>query len=60
MNLIPDGPLTRDDAIALMTSVDSPFAIATESIGGVEYDVFARAPNDLRDFFTFSLFISKI
>ncbi len=54
MDPLPNGPLTRDDAIALLKSGDSPFATSTKSIRGVEYEVFTHAPNDLRDFFTFS------
>ena len=54
MHPISDGPLTRDDAIALLRSSDSPFEMTTEIIRGVEFDVFANAPNDMRDFFTFS------
>ena len=54
MNPLPNGPLTRDDAIALLKSGASPLATSTESIRGVEYDVFTHAQNDLRDFFTFS------
>ncbi|MCH8333321.1 acyl--CoA ligase, partial [Candidatus Sumerlaeota bacterium] len=54
MNPLPSGPLTRDEAIALLKSGDSPLATSTKSIRGVQYDVFTHAPNDLRDFFTFS------
>ena len=54
MNPLPSGPLTRDEAIALLKSGDSPLATSTKSIRGVTYDVFTHAPNDLRDFFTFS------
>lgn len=54
MNPLPSGPLTRDEAIALLRSGDSPLATSAKSIRGVQYDVFTHAPNDLRDFFTFS------
>ena len=54
MDPLPNGPMTRDDAIALLKSGDSPFATSTKSIRGVEYEVFTHAPTDLRDYFTFS------
>lgn len=54
MSTHPSGPLTRDEAIALLKSNGSPLAISRESIRGVEFDVFTHAPNDLRDIFTFS------
>ena len=54
MDTLPNGPLTRDEAIELMKSSDSPFATTTESIHGVDFEVFTYAQNDLREFFTFS------
>ena len=54
MTSLPGGALTRDDAIALLVSEVSPFALSTETIRGVEFDVFAYAQNDLREFFAFS------
>lgn len=54
MSAIPNGPLTRDDAIALMRQDDSPFALHPTTIRGTEYEVFTHAPNDMRDFFNFS------
>ena len=47
-------PLTRDEALALMTYAESPLAVSKAVIRDVEYDVFTHAPNDLRDFFTYS------
>lgn len=54
MSPLPKVPLTRDDAIAFMTSAESPFATSTATIGGVEFDVFTHAPADMRDYFNFS------
>jgi long-chain acyl-CoA synthetase len=54
MNPVPDGPLTRDDALALMTCSESPLAVSKAVVRGVEYDVFTHAPNDMRDFFSYS------
>jgi len=51
---IPDGPLTRDEAIALMRGDHSPFALETATIRGVEYEVFKHAPADMRHFFAYS------
>jgi len=50
----PDGPLTRDDALELMRGDTSPLAVSSETIRGVEYEVFTHVYNDLRDIFTFS------
>ena len=55
MTPLPDGPLTRDEAIALLMSGGSPYATSTTSIRGVEFEVFTHAPADLRNFFTFSI-----
>ncbi|MDP7640604.1 MAG: class I adenylate-forming enzyme family protein, partial [Candidatus Hydrogenedentes bacterium] len=51
---LPDAPLTREAAIAFLRSEDSAYAVSTTSIRGVEFEVFTNAPNDMREFFTFS------
>ena len=51
---LPNGPLTRDEAISLMKSGDSPFATTTTTIRGTEFEVFANAPGDMREFFNYS------
>ena len=51
---LPDGPLTRDDAIALLTSPGSLFETSSKVIRGIEFDVFTNAPNDMRDYFVVS------
>ena len=54
MDSVPHGPLTRDEALALMTCAESPLAVSKAVIGDVEYDVFTHAPNNLRDLFNLS------
>jgi len=54
MNSVPHSPLTREDALALMTCQNSPLVVSKAIIRGIELDVFTHAPNDMRDFFTFS------
>ncbi|MBC9890122.1 MAG: hypothetical protein F7B06_09815, partial [Opitutae bacterium] len=46
--------LTPSDALALITGPDSPLTVSKALIRGDEYDVFTHAPNDMRDFFSFS------
>ena len=46
--------LTLADALALITGPESPLRVSKALIRGVEYDVFTHAPNDMRDFFSFS------
>lgn len=48
------GPLTRDEAIELMTAAESPLHVTKTSIRGIEYQVFKHAPNDMRDLFDYS------
>ncbi len=46
--------MTLADPLALVTGPDSPMTVSKAMIRGVEYDVFTHAPNDMRDFFSFS------
>ena len=46
--------LTLADALALITGPESPLRVSKALIRGIEYDVFTHAPNDMRDFFSFS------
>jgi len=49
-----NGPLTRDEAFAVLSADDSPFATSTALIRGIEYKVFTHAATDLRDSFTYT------
>jgi acyl-CoA synthetase (AMP-forming)/AMP-acid ligase II len=48
------GPLARDEAIAILKSKGSPYGVTTKSVGGVEFDIFEHAPNDMREWFSFA------
>jgi long-chain acyl-CoA synthetase len=54
MSPLSTAPLTRDEAIAVLNSDESPYATTTATIDGVEFEVFTHAPNDMRSFFNFS------
>lgn len=53
MKLPANEAMSREAAIALLNSADSPFATNPVSIRGVEFEVFSHAPSDMRDYFNF-------
>ncbi len=54
MHPVSHSRLTLADALALITGPESPLTVSKTLILGVEHDVFTHAPNDMRDFFSFS------
>jgi acyl-CoA synthetase (AMP-forming)/AMP-acid ligase II len=54
MSSVLDGPMTRDEAIEFLKSETSPLHVVQTDIRGVEFDVYEHAPNDMRDYFTYS------